>query len=192
VQEVVRGIPGERVKFLDNNILAYPGHCDVFRWLIERNVRCEFNQGLDFRLVNDENLDLLARLNYIGPYIFAFDDVRYEKLLEKKVALIKKYIPAPWRLKFYIYVHPDMDLAQTVRRVEWCRRNKCLPYIMRDQACWDSEHRDFFIDYAAYCNQAGLFKKLSFGQFLEKRALSDTRRKQSAAYYAAAVKEVMP
>ena len=169
VESIVRGVPGEKVKFLDNNILAYPGHMEVFKWLIERGTRCEFNQGLDFRLVNDENLDALSRLNYMGEYIFAFDEPKYQPLLEKKLALMKKYIPKPWRIKFYIYYHPTMQLGQLFDRVEWCRERECLPYVMRDSACWDCEHRDFLIDYAAYCNQAGMFKNLTFAQFLVKR-----------------------
>ena len=186
VEQIVRGVPGEKVKFLDNNILAYPGHCDVFRWLIKHNTRCEFNQGLDFRLVTNENLELLAKLNYMGEYIFAFDDPKYEKILEKKVQQIKRYISRPWKLKFYIYHHPDMDLMSTIARVEWCRRHKCLPYIMRDQACWESEQRDFLIDYSAYCNQAALFKKLTFEQFLEKRypsPKSQARKTRSLMIY---------
>lgn len=187
VGQIVRGVPGERVHFLDNNILAYPGHCDVFRWLIEHNTRCEFNQGLDFRLVTDENIELLARLNYMGEYIFAFDDPKYEELLEKKVKQIKRYIPKPWKLKFYIYVHPDMDLSQTIKRVEWCRSHECLPYIMRDQACWESDQREFLIDYSAYCNQASMFKQMTFEQFLEKRqesgSISEERRLQCLKTY---------
>ena len=130
VESIVRGVPQEVVKFLDNNILAYPGHMGIFNWLIEHNTRCEFNQGLDFRLVNDENLDALARLNYEGDYIFAFDDPKYQPQLDKKIQLIKKYIPKPWRVKFYIYYHPDMALGQLLERVEWCRRHECKPYIM--------------------------------------------------------------
>lgn len=42
VEDIVRGIPGEVVSFMDNNILAYPYHMDVFRWLIENRTRCEF------------------------------------------------------------------------------------------------------------------------------------------------------
>jgi hypothetical protein len=183
VESIVRGIPGERVKFLDNNILAYPGHLDVLDWLIEHGTRCEFNQGLDFRLVNDENLDRLARLNYMGEYIFAFDDIRYMRALDKKVEQIKRYIPAPWRLKFYIYHHPDMDIVDTASRVEWCRRNEALPYLMRDQACWEHDTREFITDYAAYCNQAGLFKSLTFEQFLEKREISAARRSRSLYTY---------
>ncbi len=187
VESIVRGVPGEVVKFLDNNILAYPGHMDVFNWLIERGTRCEFNQGLDFRLVNDENLDALARLNYVGEYIFAFDDPKYQPLLDRKIVQIKQYIPQPWKLKFYIYFHPDMDLGQLFDRVDWCRAHECLPYVMRDAACWESELRPFLIDYAAYCNQPGMFKKLTFEQFLEKRAqagdISADRAERHAEQY---------
>lgn len=187
VESIVRGVPGEVVKFLDNNILAYPDHMAVFNWLIERGTRCEFNQGLDFRLVNDENLDALARLNYVGEYIFAFDDPKYQPLLDKKVQLIKKYIPKPWKVKFYIYYHPDMDLGQLFDRVEWCRERECLPYVMRDAACWESDKREFLIDYAAYCNQAGMFKKTTFAQFLEIRqaggSISEGRKVESLTTY---------
>ena len=81
----------KKVKFYDNNILAYPHHMEVFRWLLERpDIKVEFNQGLDFRLVNDENLDALSRLNYMGAYIFAFDEPKYQPLLEKKLVLMKQ------------------------------------------------------------------------------------------------------
>lgn len=183
VESIVRGVPGEVVKFLDNNILAYPKHMEVFNWLIEKGTRCEFNQGLDFRLVNDENLDALSRLNYEGAYIFAFDEPKYQPLLEKKLALIKKYISQPWKLKFYIYYHPSMELRELFSRVEWCRERECLPYVMRDAACWECEDREFLIDYTAYCNQAGMFKKLTFEQFMEKRTKNIERRERSLKVY---------
>lgn len=169
VEDIVRGVPGEVVKFMDNNILAYPGHMEVFNWLIERGVRCEFNQGLDFRLVNDENLAALAKMNYAGDYIFAFDDPKYQPLLDRKIVQIKRYLSKPWRVKFYIYYHPDMDLPQLIQRVEWCRERECKPYIMRDSACWGHNGEKFFIDYAAYCNQPSFFIKMTFPQFLFKR-----------------------
>lgn len=183
VESIVRGVPGEIVHFLDNNILAYPRHMEVFNWLIERGTRCEFNQGLDFRLVNDENLAALARLNYEGEYIFAFDEPKYQPLLDRKVEQIKKHIPQPWRLKFYIYYHPDMELRGLFERVEWCRSRECLPYVMRDAACWDCDKKEFLIDYAAYCNQPGFFKNLTFEQFLQRRHTNEARRIRSARIF---------
>lgn len=165
-----RMIKHKKVKFLDNNILAYEKHCEVFQYLISKNIRCEFNQGLDFRLVNDENLKLLSQLNYMGEYIFAFDDPKYEKLLNAKLKLIKKYIPEDWKLKFYIYFNAEcMDPALLISRVEWCRKNKCLPYIMRDENCWNSPMKNFLIDYAGYCNQPKYFKNITFEEFLHER-----------------------
>ena len=178
----------KKVKFLDNNILAYKDHMAVFQWCMDHpDIKVEFNQGLDFRLVNEENLAALAQLNYMGPYIFAFDEPKYQPLLEKKLAIMKKYIPQPWRLKFYIYYHPSMELSQLYECVEWCRERECLPYIMRDSACWDCENREFLIDYTAYCNQAGMFKALTFEQFLDKReragSIKTMRRKRDLQIY---------
>lgn len=184
----------KKVKFLDNNILAYPEHMEVFQWLLDHpDIKCEFNQGLDFRLVNDENLDALSRLNYMGEYIFAFDEPKYQPLLEKKLVLMKKYISKPWKLKFYIYYHPSMGLGQLYDRVEWCRKNECLPYVMRDIACWDCEIKDFLIDYTAYCNQPSMFKNLTFAQFLEKRekgkSIGHERRNNSLKVYESIAKK---
>lgn len=176
-------IKHKKVKFLDNNILAYKGHIDVFRYLIDKKIRCEFNQGLDFRLINEENAEALSKLNYMGEYIFAFDDSKYEPLLEKQLKIIKKHISKDWKLKFYIYQAKDMDIAQLIRRVEWCRNNKCLPYVMRDINCWDSKERNFYIDYAAYCNQPSFFKKMDFETFLYKRHKNQERINETLSIY---------
>lgn len=176
-------IKHKKVKFLDNNILAYKEHMDVFRYLIDKKIRCEFNQGLDFRLINEENAEALSKLNYMGEYIFAFDDPKYEPLLEKQLKVIKKYISKDWKLKFYIYQAKDMDIAQLIRRVEWCRANRCLPYVMRDINCWDSKERNFYIDYAAYCNQPSFFKKMDFETFLYKRHKNQERINETLGIY---------
>ncbi len=54
---------------LDNNILALPDHCDDLRWLADSGVAIDFNQGLDARLVTDENAKLLkaCRWSMRGP-----------------------------------------------------------------------------------------------------------------------------
>lgn len=63
--------------FLDNNILAYDKCIEVFKWLYEHKIKCDFNQGLDFRLLTAEKLFWLARLQYMNVYHFAFDDIKY-------------------------------------------------------------------------------------------------------------------
>lgn len=176
IEKVVYSNPNmKRVSFMDNNILALPDHLEIFQWLLDRNIKCDFNQGLDFRLVTDQNLELLSKLNYFGNYIFAFDDPKYETLLQKKLEKIQFYIPEAWKIKFYIYYHPSMDINLAIRRVEFCREHKCLPYFMRDAACWNCEDANFITDYAAYCNQPAFFKNLTFQEFMQRRENSSTR-----------------
>lgn len=164
--DVKKIIKHHKVKFLDNNILAYEGHMEVFNYLLENNIRCDFNQGLDFRLVNHQNAELLSKLNYMGEYIFAFDDPKYQMLLEEKLIILKQYIKKDFKLKFYIYHNKSMDIAQLISRVEWCRANEALPYVMRDIDCWEDPINHFYVDYAAYCNQPAMFKKMDFETFL--------------------------
>lgn len=184
VEKIVYSNPNmQRVSFMDNNILAYEDHEDVFQFLIDRNIKCDFNQGLDFRLTNERNLKLLSQLNYFGNYIFAFDDPKYEPILNKKIKLMKEFMPSAWNFKFYIYYHPSMDLNLAFRRVEWCREHECLPYLMRDVACWECEDRDFLIDYASYCNQPAFFKKMTFEEFLFKRLTNQDRIRKEITKY---------
>jgi hypothetical protein len=170
----------KRVKFLDNNILAFKGHKELLKELVDLKVKCSFNQGLDIRLLNDDNAKLLSELNYFGEYVFAFDNLKDELLINKKLELFKKYISKDWKVKMFIYCHPDMNIKEdVVYRVEWCKANKVLPYLMRDSSCWKSENRDFYIDLCAYCNQPSIFKKMTFEEFIVKRTNNLERQKKS-------------
>lgn len=164
ISDIVRH---KKVKFMDNNILALPEHLEILQELSERKIKCCFNQGLDIRLLTEQNSQALSKLKYLGDYVFAFDTLSSIYAVEQGLSLM------PWRkdyrIKFFIYTSPDMSFSEIVRRVVWCGQNKCLPYIMRDISCWDSPFSDFYVDLASWCNQPNLFKKIDFKTFLQKR-----------------------
>ena len=174
IDDIVRH---KEVKFLDNNILAYPGHKKVLQELVDKKIKCQFNQGLDIRLLNEDNSKLLSCLNYLHEYIFAFDSLAYRKIIEEKLLLLKW--AKDWQLKFFVYVHPSMSIRETVQRISFLKEHKCLPYVMRDISCWGSPNSKFYIDICAYTNQVHIFKKMSFSEFLAKRHTSKSRREQS-------------
>ena len=183
-REISQIVKHKKVMFMDNNILAHPDHKKILRELVDKKIRCQFKQGLDIRLVDEENIELLSKLNYIGEYIFAFDNICYKGLIEQKLPMIRKYITKDWKLKFYIYVHPDMKIEDDVKfRIKWCKENKFLPYIMRDITCWNSKKKDLYTDLAAWCNQPSFFKKTTFEQFMKKRTNNIERRKRSIELY---------
>ena len=55
----------KNIVLCDPNILAYPGHIELLQQLADSGSRVNFNQGIDIRLVNDENLELLKRIKPI-------------------------------------------------------------------------------------------------------------------------------
>jgi len=181
VQHPQNIIKHKNVKFMDNNILAYNKHYEILQWLVDNKIKYCFNQGLDIRLINKDNSELLRLSKYIGEYIFAFDDINYMNIISNKLELLN------WRkdyqLKFYVYVHPNMNISDTIIRIKYLRDNNCLPYIMRDISCWYSKNCDFYIDIASWCNQPGIFKKLTFSQFLNKRHTKKNRINNSLELY---------
>lgn len=181
LDEIIRH---KKVKFMDNNFLAYKGHKEILKELVKKKIRCQFNQGLDIRLVDDEDAELLSQLNYMGEYIFAFDNVKDEKLIEKGLNIVKKHISQPWKIKLYVYHNAKFTtIEESIYRIEWLRERECLPYLMRDINCWDSSDCEFLIDYSAYCNQPNIFKKMTFEQFLVKRHTKAERISKSMQVY---------
>jgi len=177
----------KKVKFMDNNFLQLPNHVEILEWLAERKIKCQFNQGLDIRLITEENSAALFKLNYMGEYIFAFDNWGYRRIIERQLKLLQWI--KPWGAKFYVYVNPAMPLTETVKRVEFLRNRKLLPYVMRDIECWGSEHHDFYVDLAAYGNQPAFFKKMAFEEFIYKRHPGNrVRADKSAELFRSALK----
>ena len=176
-------IQHKKVKFMDNNFLAYDKHKDIFKQLNNREIKYQFNQALDIRLIDDENARLLSEANYLGEYTFSFDDIKYRIIVEEKVGILKRYIPKDWRIKMFIYVNPNMEIHDTIKRIEWCREKKILPYIMRDKSCWKSENKEFYIDISSYCNQPNIFKKMTFKEFIIRRTKNIDRQNKGILLY---------
>lgn len=180
VDDVIRNavISGHKnIMLLDNNVLGHPDHISILEKLRDCNLGISFNQGLDFRLLTEESQQILQDTKYVGSYIFAFDDLKYKDMLDAKMELLKKF--KSWTVMMYLYVHPDMELNSIISRIQYCVENNYLPYIMRDISCWEGEHRDFYIDLAAWGNQPSLIKKMTFEQFLHARHKNDGRIKHS-------------
>lgn len=167
VNDVSRIVKHDKVVFLDNNILAYDGHKDILKEIINIGVKCNFNQGFDIRLLDEENSHLISQLKYFGDYCFAFDDYGYINIINEKKKLLQW--AKPYTIKFFAYVHPDMDISNIILRIRYLKENKFLCYVMRDIKCYESEHKDFYTDIAAYTNQVGLYKKLDFIEFVKIR-----------------------
>lgn len=116
------------VILIDNNILALPKHfkmiCEQAR---ENNIRLDFNQGLDFRLLTEELLQELINTK-TADYRFAFDSIKYFPKVKKVVELLNKYeVQAMW----YILVNFDSTFEEDIERINYINANNQRAYVMR-------------------------------------------------------------
>jgi len=174
-REVNQVVKHNKVKFMDNNILAFPKCEEILQELIDKKIRCQFNQGIDLRLLDDKKAELLSKLNYWGEFFFAFDDIKLEKFLDKKIKIFKKYMPKNWKSRFFVYCNADEPIKDVVRRIEWCKKNKALVYLMRDKNCWKSINSSFYKDITGYCQAVGVYKTRTFLEYIKRKAKMDRK-----------------
>ena len=109
-QEIKR--PDSRdIVFMDNNVLACPHGLDQIRDMAGEDVRVDFNQGLDARLITPEVAALLARLKWIRFIRMSCDTDAMLPVVLEAVRLLEAEGIKPDRVFVYLLVQ-DMDSAE--------------------------------------------------------------------------------
>ena len=124
----------------DPNILACKDHMDLLKQLRDSKAKVNFNQGLDIRLVNDRNLELLKEIRLDGIH-FAFDRWQDKDIIEPKLrqfAYKTGYHRNKGKVMVYILTNYDTTLEQDIARIQLCRELLISPYPM----IYDKEHAD--------------------------------------------------
>jgi hypothetical protein len=164
------------VCLLDDNILSCRDWKTVFDQLNATGKRFQFKQGMDERLLTDEKCEVIFNSNWFGEYIFAFDNIKDRRLIERKLQLMRKHTDK--RPKFYVFCgynhnEPDkysdgfwkQDIRDVFERIKILMSYQALPYIMRYKDYEQSPYRGMYVNFARWCNQPSLFKKMSFREF---------------------------
>lgn len=166
----------------DDNFLASPHWEKLLDELIATKRPFQFRQGLDERLLaqskrGEDMAKKLAKANYHGDFIFAFDNWYDRKLIVKALKIWKHYCPKK-ETKFYLfcgfqqsangYKKFQQDIAEIFMRISVLMRYGCLPYIMRHEDYKKAPIPNIYVQIARWCNQPGFFRNLSFWQFCYK------------------------
>lgn len=161
---------------LDDNILSCRDWRTVFDQLNATGKRFQFKQGMDERLLTDEKCEVIFGSKWIGDYIFAFDNIKDRRLVERKLELMGRHTDKT--PKFYVFCgynhhEPDtypegfweQDIRDVFERVRVLMSYKALPYIMRYKDYKHSPYRGMYDTIARWCNQPSFIKKKSFREF---------------------------
>lgn len=120
------------IVFMDNNVLACPWGLEQIEDMIGQDVRVDFNQGLDVRLITDDVAKLLAGLKWIRFIRMSADTDAMLELVLQAIERLGERGVKPYRV--FVYV-----LAQEVESAE--RRAIALREIGANPFC--QPYRDF-------------------------------------------------
>jgi hypothetical protein len=146
----------KEIYLMDNNILALPDHfrkiCEQIR---KENLRVDFNQGLDHRLLTrDLWLELLS-LKHIHEIRFAFDDIAYRSTALRALELMSANGLKDWQTRWYVYVGVKDTLETVYERLNILKTYKQHAYLMRDEQVHDEP---IWIALATWTSLQGAFK----------------------------------
>lgn len=120
----------KNIKLLDPNLLACNEHLTLLQQLIDSKAVVDFTQGLDARLINENNIEILAKIK-VKMVHFAFDLMKNEKAIIKGLKIYKEYTGVDERKTgVYIITNYDTTHDEDLYRVYAVRDLGYMPYIM--------------------------------------------------------------
>lgn len=99
------------IVFMDNNVLACEYGIDQMRDMIGQNVRVDFNQGLDARLITPEVAKVLSQLKWIRFIRMSCDTDTMLPVVLKAVDRLRSCGVKPYRVFVYLLV-TDLESAE--------------------------------------------------------------------------------
>lgn len=125
-----------KVVLLDNNFQASPKWRENIDFIVEHNLKVNFNQGLDIRLLDFEFAEQLAYTKYYNwtfkrrALHFAFDDLRYEKEVWVGIDILETAGIKLSDVLFYVLIGYNTTEEQDLYRVQKLYDRGVHPYIM--------------------------------------------------------------
>jgi hypothetical protein len=154
----------KNITLLDNNILFdKQTFFETVKFAITKNISIDFNQGLDFRLLDDDVCTILKKMRH-KEYRFAFDDPQYLPGVEVAIKLLNKH--SLNRSIWYVLVGFNSTFEEDLSRLEYLKKMDQRPFVMRYESV---KHDPKYILLARWVNQRQMFMKKTFEQFSKMR-----------------------
>jgi len=174
------GTPKAEIMIWDNNVLFDLEHTKA---LVEESkelgVRLDWNQGMDFRLLTQDVVDLLkpVKLFRNGKWRFSLDNPADIQRFKDKLPLMRQLSSTP-----FVYVYVDAsDPDGELERLSFLREEKCKPSLQLDDCVRGLEKYQVMRDYCNGIN--GHFMKLTWDEYYPIRQERENRMiKQNRGY----------
>jgi len=150
----------QHLMLLDNSLNTDEGHFKfILNQLIENRIKVFFAQGLDIRLLTNNQAKLLSLVRLWKRIHFAWDFLGIEKSVIKGIEILDRH-NLKNKSMFYVLVGFNTTRDEDMYRIETLRRLGIDPFVMpfdtRDQ---------YQRDLARWVNHKAIFKTVEWGEY---------------------------
>ena len=160
----------KNIILMDNNVLASDYGLQQIEKIVSMDVRVDFNQGLDARLVTDDIAQLLARVKWMNCIRFGCDTPGQIAECERATALIDKY---GYKGEYFFYCILMNDFKEAFNRVNhWRKRGR--RFLPHAQPYRDLNNPHQIIpqwqkDLAGWVDKKWIFRSCEFKDFIPRK-----------------------
>jgi len=160
------------IVFMDNNVLACDFGKQQMENMIGQNVRIDFNQGMDARLITPEVAEIIGKLKWIRSVRMSCDtDAMLDTVLDR-IDLLKQHGTKPYKVFVYLLVQ---DIASAEKRAV-ALRNAGVDVFAQPYRDFENsiEPTRQMKDLARWINHKAIFNSVdSFADYKKNRRASD-------------------
>ena len=165
---------GNRLMLLDNDFFGGQDWRINLERIIELKLKVCFVQGLNIRILKDEQAEILAQCNYKNSsfnakYLtFAWDRWQDAKLIFEGIERCIRYGIKPSNMQFFVLIGFDTTPEQDLERVNKLWDNGCLPYVMPYNK-FDAYQKRF----ARWVNHRAIFKSVKWEDYGKQKQIKN-------------------
>lgn len=159
-----------KITLMDNNVLASDYGLEQIEKIVRMELRVDFNQDLDCRLVTDDIAALLAKVKWLQYIRFACDTSAQLPHLFKACDLLKKH---GYKGRVFMNVLLTEDINECLDRINTIRAYKDLKLDPFAQPYLDFEGKrnppQWQKDMARWCNRKEIYYTTEFADFQPRK-----------------------
>lgn len=166
IEEIWTQRDSDFLMLLDNDFFGNPEWRERIAEIKKHNLRVCFSQGLNIRIITDEQCAALASIRFWNLHAtrrqvyFAWDRFQDEKLIDAGIARVVAAGIKPWQMAFYVLIGYDTTPEQDYYRVMKIRQLGCDPYAMPYKKSDPYQKR-----FARWVNHKAIFKSVEWADY---------------------------
>jgi hypothetical protein len=152
---------------LDNDFFGNPEWSDRIDEIKELNLKVNFNQGLNIRIISEKQTQALASVkfrnlnNNSNQVTFAWDQINDEKVIKRGVQRVIDAGIKPYQMQFYVLVGFDTTPEEDMHRVMMIKGWGCDPYAMPYDKTVPYQRK-----FTRWVNHRAVFNSCSFEDYI--------------------------